>query len=144
MLGLAAWVIGMYPTYYLAGTPGLAAQAIANVIVFIATGASVIVVARLANKGPRVAAIGMLLSGFTRLVLIVLAIFIVRWLVDVPLMTFMIWTALFYIVMFGGEVIWLTRALSHDNFLVALGDINRDEDFVPKPDPKTDAANEAV
>ena len=144
MLGLAAWVIGMYPTYYLAGGAGLVAQAIANVIVFIATGASVIVVTRLAAKGPRAAAIGMLLSGFTRLILIVLAIFVVRWLVEVPLLTFMIWTALFYIVMFGGEVIWLTRALSEDNFLVALGDINRDEDFLPKKNPKIDSANEAV
>jgi len=30
--------------------------------------------------------------------------------------------------MFGGEVIWLTRTLSHDNFLVALGDIKRDDE----------------
>ena len=131
MLGLAAWVMGMYPTWRLAGKSGLVAQAVANVVVFIATGSSVMMITRLAARGPKVAAMGMLLSGFARLILIVGATFAVRWLFDLHVFVFTIWTGLFYVVMFGGEVIWLSRALSHDNFLVALGDINRDEENHP-------------
>lgn len=154
MLGLAAWVVGLYPTYRLAGKSGLAAQAVANVVVLIATGGSVMIIARLAARGPKVAAMGMLLSGFARLILIVGAIFAVRWLFVLPLPTLLIWTGLFYVVMFGGELIWLTKALSHDNFLVALGDISREnwparsvrvgEDEVLKKTSKFDAINEII
>jgi len=64
-------------------------------------------------------------KGFTLIeLLIVVAIIAVRRLFELPLLVLLIWTGLFYVVMFGGEVIWLTRALSHDNFLVALGDIS--------------------
>jgi len=128
LLGLLVWVIGLFPTWRLSGMPGLAAQAIAAVIVMVATCSSAMIIIRLARSGPKHAAVGMLLSGFVRLILVVGAILIVRWSIDVPLMTLLIWTGLFYIAMFGGEVIWLTRTLSHDNFLVALGDIKRDDE----------------
>lgn len=127
MLGLLVWVVGLFPTWRLAGKAGLAAQAIAAVIVMIATCTSAMIIIKLAKSGPRVAAIGMLLSGLVRLIVVVGAIFLVRWLFELPLITLLVWTALFYITMFGGEVIWLTRTLSHDNFLVALGDIKRDD-----------------
>ncbi|MDP6633511.1 MAG: hypothetical protein QGG42_01265 [Phycisphaerae bacterium] len=128
LLGLAAWVVGLYPTYLLAGKSGLVAQAVASVVVLLATGASALVIARLAVRGPKVAAMGMLLSGFARLILIVAALLVVRRSFELPLLVLLLWTGVFYVVMFGGEVIWLTRAISYDNFLVALGDINRDED----------------
>jgi hypothetical protein len=134
MLGLAIWVVGLYPTYHWSGKRGLGAQVVAFFVVLIATGSSVFLITMLARRGPKVAAVGMLLSGIARLVLIVASIFIVRWLFVLPLVTLVVWMGLFYITMFGGEVIWMTRALSHDNFLVALGDINRDEEFMPKQD----------
>ena len=154
MLGLAAWVVGIYPTYYLSGTPGLTAQAVANIVVLIATCVSVVIIRKLATRGPRAAAIGMLLSGFARLFVIVVAVLVVRWLFELSLFPFMIWTGLFYVVMFGGEVIWLTRALSEDNFLAVLGDISRDnwpvrpdcfgdEDVVEKTS-KCDAIDEII
>jgi hypothetical protein len=154
MLGMAAWVVGMYPTYHLSGTLGLTAQAVANIIVLIATCVSVVIIRRLAVRGPRAAAIGMLLSGIARLLVIVVAVLVVRWLFVLPLLPFMIWTGLFYVVMFGGEVIWLTRALSEDNFLAVLGDISRenwpvrpacfgDEDVVEKTS-KSDAIDEII
>jgi hypothetical protein len=129
MLGLLVWAVGAYPTYYLAGTPGLVAQAVASLVVLVATGSSVLLIARLATRGPKVAALGMMLSGFARLILMVVAAVLVRWLFDLNAVVFLIWMGLFYAAMFGGEVIWLTRALGHDNFLVALGDINRDDEF---------------
>jgi len=127
VLGLFAWVIGLYPTYLLAGTAGMAAQGAAFGVVFAATGSSVLVIVKLAAHGPRMAAMGMLLAGFVRLILVVVATLAVRWMFKLPLLALVIWTGLFYTVMFGGEVIWLARALSRDNFLVALGDINRDD-----------------
>ena len=94
MLGLFVWVVGLFPTWRLAGKVGLAAQAIAAVIVMIATCTSAMIIIKLARSGPRVAAIGMLLSGFVRLILVVGAIFLVRWLLELPLITLLIWTAL--------------------------------------------------
>ncbi|MBL7219087.1 MAG: hypothetical protein ISS69_03160 [Phycisphaerae bacterium] len=124
--GLLAWAVGAYPTYRLAGKAGLAAQGAASVVVLLVTGASAVMIARLAVRGPKVAAMGLLLSGFARLILVVGAIFAARRMFDLPLPVLMIWTGLFYVVMLGGEVIWLGRALSRDNFLVELGDIVRE------------------
>ena len=126
MLGISAWAVGAYPTYRLAGRAGLAAQGAASIVVLLATGASAIVIARLAARGPKVAAMGLLLSGFARLILVVGATYVVRCLFDLPLLVLLIWTGLFYVVMLGGELIWLSRALSRDNYLVALGDISRE------------------
>ena len=127
LLGLAAWAVGAYPTYRLAGLDGLVAQGVASVVVLLATGTSAVIIAKLAVLGPKIAAMGLLLSGFARLILVVGATFAVRSMFDLPLMILLIWMGLFYVAMLGGEVIWLARALSRDNFLVALGDINRDE-----------------
>jgi hypothetical protein len=125
--GLLAWAVGAYPTYRLAGRAGLAAQGVASLVVLLATGTSAVIIAKLATRGPTVAAMGMLLSGFARLILVVGATFVVRCLFDLPILVLLIWMGLFYVVMLGGEIIWLARALSHDNYLVALGEINRDE-----------------
>jgi len=131
MLGLAAWAIGAYPTYRLAGLDGLAAQGVASAVVLLATGSSAMIIAKLATRGPKVAAMGLLLSGFARLIVIVGATFAARWMFDLPLLVLLIWMVLFYAAMFGGEVIWLSRAISRDNFLVALGDIDRWTDGAP-------------
>lgn len=125
MLGLAAWVIGAYPTYHLAGVEGLAAQGTASVVVLLATGTSAMIIAKLAARGPTVAAMGLLLSGFARLIMVGGATIAIICGLDLPLMTLLLWMGLFYVAMLGGEVIWLARALSRDTFLVALGDINR-------------------
>jgi len=132
MLGLVAWAIGAYPTYRLAGLAGLAAQGVASAVVLLATGISAVIIAKLATRGPKVAAMGLLLSGFARLILVVGATFAVRRMFDLPLLVLLIWMGLFYVAMLGGEVIWLSRALSHDAFLVALGDINREKRLPPR------------
>ena len=131
MLGLIAWAVGAYPTYRLSGKDGLAAQGVASAIVFAATTVSVLMTSRLAARGPRAAAMGMLVAGFARLALIVAAVLLVRWLSELNLTVLLIWTGLFYLAMFGGEVVWFTRALSHDTYMVALGEINRDEEHRP-------------
>jgi len=126
LLGLLAWAVGAYPTYRLAGRAGLAAQGVASLVVLLATGTSAVIIAKLATRGPKIAAMGLLLSGFARLILVVGATFAVRGLFDLPLMVLLVWMGLFYVAMLGGEVIWLARALHHDSFLVALGEINRE------------------
>ena len=126
LLGLLAWAVGAYPTYRLAGKTGLVAQGVASAVVLLATGSSAVIIAKLATRGPKIAAVGLLLSGFARLILVVGATFAVRWMFDLPLLVLMIWTGLFYVAMLGGEIIWLSRALSHDNFLVELGEIARE------------------
>lgn len=131
MLGLLAWAVGAYPTYRLAGMAGLAAQGVASLVVLLATGSSAVIIAKLATRGPKIAAMGLLLSGFARLILVVGATFAVRRMFDLPLLVLLIWMGLFYVAMLGGEVIWLSRAISRDSFLVALGDIDRWTDSDP-------------
>ncbi|MDP6544708.1 MAG: hypothetical protein QGH60_12005 [Phycisphaerae bacterium] len=125
LLGLAAWVIGVYPTYRLAGLDGLAAQGAASIVVLLATSTSAMIIAKLATRGPTMAAMGLLLSGFVRLIVVVGATFAVMWMFDLPLLVLVLWMGLFYVAMLSGEVIWLARAIHHDDFLTALGDINR-------------------
>ena len=153
MLGLAAWAVGVYPTYRLAGKTGLVTQSVAGVVVLLATGTSAVIIAKLAARGPTVAAMGLMLSGFARLILVVGATFAVRWLFDLPLLVLLLWMGLFYVAMLGGEVIWLARALSHDAFLVALGDINRERENPPgraarggehEPGSRSDASDETI
>jgi len=129
--GLLAWAVGAYPTYRLAGKTGLLAQGAASVIVLLATWTSAAIIAKLAARGPKIAAMGLLLSGFARLILVVGATFAARWMFDLPPLVLLIWTGLFYVAMLGGEIIWLSRALSHDAFLVALGEINREDKRLP-------------
>ncbi|MCP4375542.1 MAG: hypothetical protein GY794_05125 [bacterium] len=136
MLGMTAWVIGVYPTYHLAGKDGLVAQAVASVVVLIVTWGSAVVITKFASRGPKAAAMALLLSGFAKMILVVVAVLMLRMMFDLPLIALMIWMGLFYVAMLAGELIWLSRALSRDAFLVALGDITRE------PVSKPDAINE--
>jgi hypothetical protein len=136
MLGMTAWAIGAYPTYHLAGKGGLAAQAVASVVVLLVTWTSAVIIAKFASRGPKAAAMALLLSGFAKMILIVATVFTLKTSFNLPFLALMIWMGLFYVVMLGGELIWLSRALSHDAFLVALGDITREPAHEPvsKPD----------
>ena len=109
--GLLAAAAGAYPTWRLAGLPGLAAMASAGSAVF--AGMFVSAWAILWQSGGRVDRIALRFAGaaiFRVSICLALAM-AARYIFALPTNALFLWTGLFYLVMLAGESFWLARLL---------------------------------
>ena len=124
-IGLAAGLAGAWPTWKLAGTDGLLAEAWAAAIVLAALLGSAAIVVGFAVGGPRKATFAFLIASLLRLAFSAAAGLAVAIELPVPATVFFSWLGLFYVVMFAGEATWMSRALRADARRLSLGEIRR-------------------
>ncbi len=103
--------LGSWPTWRLAGRPGLGAMAVAGAVALSASLIGLGLVLSRAGHGRKALAMGFLLGGPVRLVLTLgLAAGLAAW-GPWPVVPLLLWTALFYLLFLGAEVGWLSGVL---------------------------------
>jgi len=124
-LGVAAWAIGAYPTWLLAGWGGLLAQGLAGGVVLLTTALSTMMIADLAARDPAQAAVG--LAGFGAIrVMLAISAFVAGWkYLGLPPTPLLLWIVLFYVSALTGQIVWSVMALRPDPHVAAPGKTNR-------------------
>ena len=108
---VAIAAVGSYPTWMLAGTPGLLAEAISGAATLLVMIASAVVVVRAAHRGATAAMMTFLVSGAARMVLSAVGIGVVIVVTDIPAAALLAWLLVFYLATLAAEGAWLSRAM---------------------------------
>lgn len=125
--GLLAGGLGVYPTWKLAGLPGLIAEGAAGSVVLLTMIGSGALIVWCASGGPARAAYVFIACSLVRMAVCMVLAAAAWALLDLRPKVMFVWLAIFYFVMLLAEGIWLAQALRRDAFYVALGKINRSE-----------------
>lgn len=103
--------VGSYPTWLLAGTPGLLSEAVSAAVVLLVMIVSAAVVVRAAGRGATAAMMTFLVSGAARMVLSAVGVGVVIVATDLPAAALLAWLLVFYLATLAAEGAWLSRAM---------------------------------
>jgi hypothetical protein len=116
---------GYAPTIRIAGGEAWRSQIMAGAIALAVVVLSGLAVVRAARKGPGRAAFAFIMMSMLRVLLSLLLAGGAWMLLNLQPAVVLIWLVIFQMALLLGEVVWLTRAMRRDAFLVALGEIRR-------------------
>lgn len=138
------WGAGAWPMWHWARARGLAAHSAGGGVVVAAMLVSGAVVKLSARGGPTRAAFAFMAAGLVRIVVCAGIIVALKAALDLPTGVLCVSTPAFYLATLIAEGVWLSRALSRDAAMVAIGRIRRPGRVLPSdiqhPDPEPPGA----
>lgn len=107
-------VAGFWPTYAVAGKPGLLAMLAAGLIVLGVGSASISVVGAVASKGGGKLALGFILSGMVKVLACAMLGLAAGLLLPVPAGALSLWLCIFYVAVLAAQIAWVVKILRQD------------------------------
>ena len=107
----AVAAVGAYPTWRLAGTPGLLAEAVAAAVVLSVMVASAAAVVEAARRSATAAMMTFLVSGAARMILSAVLAGMAMVVTDLPAVMLLVWLLVFYLATLAVEGAWLSGAM---------------------------------